>query len=146
MLEPLTLAGDLSVLPQIAQYVQTMAKMAGLTAAQSYNLRLAIDEVSTNIIQHGYQAAGRFGGLHFQTELTKASLTITVEDTGIAYNPEAYRHLTDDYCQQPLEQRQTGGLGVHLAIRSVDQFRYERLGDRNRTHFVIFLPAANSLA
>jgi serine/threonine-protein kinase RsbW len=40
-----------------------------------------------------------------------------------------------------MEQRPIGGLGVFLAIRGVDQFQYERVGDRNRSIFTT--PAAH---
>jgi anti-sigma regulatory factor (Ser/Thr protein kinase) len=37
----------------------------------------------------------------------------------------------------PAEQRKIGGLGVYLALGSVDRFCYERVGDRNRNVLVM---------
>jgi hypothetical protein len=37
-----------------------------------------------------------------------------------------------------------GGLGLFLAIRGVDEFRYERHGQINRNIFVVRVPAGPS--
>lgn len=139
-MEGLTVAGNLEALEAIASYVQAAAASAGLSKARTYNLRLAVDEVITNIIIHGYQESGLTGDVSIQAWIDDAALTVCLEDAGADYNPY---HIQDELnCEkvihQPLEDRPLGGLGVYLAMRSVDQFRYERIGDRNRTSFVVF--------
>ena len=137
--EALRVVGVLESLGAIAQYVKTAAAAAHLEPAQAYNLRLAVDEIATNIITHGYQDAGLSGEILVWDTCTPKSLIIHLEDYGQAYNPhQGQAEVTPELCQQPLEQRPLGGLGVYLAMRSVDQFRYGRLGDRNHTEFVIF--------
>jgi anti-sigma regulatory factor (Ser/Thr protein kinase) len=139
-MEGLTVAGNLEALGAIASYVQAAAASAGLSKARTYNLRLAVDEVITNIIIHGYQESGLTGDVSIHAWIDDAALTVCLEDAGADYNPY---HIQDELnCEkvihQPLEERPLGGLGVYLAMRSVDQFRYERIGDRNRTSFVVF--------
>ncbi|TVQ53016.1 MAG: ATP-binding protein [Spirulina sp. DLM2.Bin59] len=137
--EALQVVGVLESLEAIAQYVKGAAKAAQLDPAQAYNLRLAVDEIATNIITHGYEDAGLTGEIVLWATCTPETLTIHLEDEGKAYNPHAWQaEVTPELCQQPPEQRPLGGLGVYLAMRSVDQFRYERVGDRNHTEFVIF--------
>lgn len=133
----LTVVGKLQSLPKIAQYIQQLAREVGLDAHTSYNLRLAVDEISTNIILHGYCQTEEPGLLVFSTILTSEQLIVILEDTGSAYDPEQLHQLSADQIDKTLEQRPMGGLGVYLAVRSVDEFHYERIGDRNRTRFVI---------
>ncbi|HEY9797793.1 MAG TPA: ATP-binding protein, partial [Leptolyngbyaceae cyanobacterium] len=57
----LTVAGTLDSLDAIAKYVMAVAAATGLDKKTSYNLRLAVDEIATNIIIHGYEEAGREG-------------------------------------------------------------------------------------
>lgn len=133
----LTVPGTLDSLDAIAQYVMAVAAETGLDKKASYNLRLAVDEIATNIIIHGYEEAGREGVLDLQAVVDEQSLTISLEDTGAPYNPTE-RPNPDDLAL-PIEQRKMGGLGVYLAIHGVDKFIYERLGDRNHNIFVVNL-------
>jgi anti-sigma regulatory factor (Ser/Thr protein kinase) len=135
LMEPLTVAGTLDSLGAIAQYVLAAAAAAGLDKKASYKLRLAVDEIATNIIIHGYQKAGRSGVLVCQASLNDQALTISIEDTGIAYDPTE-KPKPDDL-NKPLEERRIGGLGVYLARQNVDQLLYERIGNRNRNIFVV---------
>jgi serine/threonine-protein kinase RsbW len=64
-------------------------------------------------------------------------LTIWIEDSSVAYDP---RQVPAPDTDLPIEQRPVGGLGVYLAIRSVDEFLYEHVGDRNRAIFKMHLP------
>jgi anti-sigma regulatory factor (Ser/Thr protein kinase) len=137
IMENLTVAGTLDSLDAIAKYVMAVAAATGLDKKTSYNLRLAVDEIATNIIIHGYEEAGREGVLDLQAVVDEQSLTISIEDTGVPYDP-AQRPNPDDLAL-PLEQRKMGGLGVYLAIHGVDKFIYERVGDQNHNIFIVNL-------
>ncbi len=136
-MENLTVAGTLDSLDAIAKYVMAVAAATGLDKKTAYNLRLAVDEIATNIIIHGYEEAGREGVLDLQTFVDEQTLTISLKDTGVPYNPN--QRLTPDDLDQPLEQRKIGGLGVYIAIQGVDKFIYERVGDRNHNIFIVNL-------
>jgi anti-sigma regulatory factor (Ser/Thr protein kinase) len=41
---------------------------------------------------------------------------------------------------RPLEEREIGGLGVFLALRGVDELRYERVGEQNRNIIIVHRP------
>jgi anti-sigma regulatory factor (Ser/Thr protein kinase) len=137
IMENLTVAGTLDSLDAIAKYVMAVAAATGLDKKTSYNLRLAVDEIATNIIIHGYEEAGREGVLDLEAFVDEQTLTISIKDTGVPYNPN--QRLTPDDLDQPLEQRKIGGLGVYIAIQGVDKFIYERVGDRNHNIFIVNL-------
>jgi anti-sigma regulatory factor (Ser/Thr protein kinase) len=137
IMEDLTVAGTLDSLGAIAKYVMAVAAATGLDKKTSYNLRLAVDEIATNIIIHGYEEAGREGVLELQAFVDEQTLTISLKDTGVPYNPK--QRLTPDDLDQPLEQRKIGGLGVYIAIQGVDKFIYERVGDQNHNIFIVNL-------
>lgn len=137
-MQTLTVPGTLDDLQAIANYVITIATEAGLDKKSTYRLRLAVDEVATNIILHGYQASGVQGNLHINSVVDGSKLKITIEDTTPPYDPyQIEAQLSEQDFSRPLEDRSLGGLGLYLAIHGVDQFSYERLGDRNRTIFVV---------
>jgi anti-sigma regulatory factor (Ser/Thr protein kinase) len=129
-MERLTVPGAVESLEAIADFVSQAAIDAGLDEDTTYRVLLAVDEISTNIIAHGYAKGQAVGLLELWAEIKHDTLTITIEDTGQAYNPQ--QHQQPDHLDLPLEERRVGGLGVYLAMRSVDRFHYERVGDRNR--------------
>ena len=135
ILKPLTVPGNLESLSAIAQFVIKAARLARLDEKTTYKLRLAVDEIATNIIQHGYAAAGLTGEITCCAELDDNHLTIALEDWGLAYNSPKHSQPTN--LQQPLTQRPMGGLGIYLAIHNVDDFQYERVGDLNRHIFTV---------
>jgi anti-sigma regulatory factor (Ser/Thr protein kinase) len=134
-----TVPATLDSLGVITEFVMTAAAAAGLDKRASYNLRLAVDEIATNIIVHGYTEAGLQGVLELSADIDDSTLTLSIEDTGVPFDP---RQAPVPETDLPLEQRSIGGLGVYLAVRSVDGFLYERVGDRNRTTFSMHLSSA----
>lgn len=138
-MEPLTLPGTLDSLGKIGQYIMSAAKEAGLEKKASYKLRLAVDEIATNIIIHGYNEAGLSGNIYLEVKRDEQSLTIYLEDTAIPYDPTKAEAVTEETLKKPLEERPIGGLGVYLAEEGVDEFMYERVGDRNRNILVVNL-------
>jgi len=136
-MKPSTVPATLDSLGTIADYVMAAAASAGLDRRASYRLRLAVDEIATNIIVHGYANAGHQGVLELRADIDDRTLTIAIDDTGVTYDP---RQAPIPDINLPLDQRPIGGLGVYLAMRNVDEFVYEHLGDRNRTIFKMYLP------
>lgn len=134
-METLTLPGKLDSLKAIRDFVAQAAEAANLDKKPSYRLNLAVDEIATNIILHGYQEAGVEGDVVVRADIDHRALTIYLEDTGATYNP-SMEGLPENL-DQPLDKRQEGGLGVYLAMTNVDQFTYKRVGDRNIHTFVI---------
>lgn len=131
----LTVSGKLESLTEIAQYIIAVATDAKLERKAAYGLRLAVDEIATNIILHGYEESGKEGNLEVQIELNSDNLTVLIEDTAVLYNP-TMQAIPDDLAKPP-QERHIGGLGVYLAIQGVDKFSYERIGNRNRNVFVM---------
>ena len=131
----LTVPATLDSLGAIREYVDEAARAGGLERRVAYRLRLAVDEIATNIIMHGYDEANLHGVVELRAELDDQSLRIFIEDTGAAYDPTEYASPAD--MDLPLEDRQAGGLGVFLATKGVDEFHYERICGRNRHTFVV---------
>ncbi len=138
-MQPLVVLGDnLDSLSAIGKYVLEAAEEAGIDKKAAYRLRLAVDEVVTNIIIHGYQEAQIEGQVDVHAEIHENKLTITVEDTAEPFDPRL--QSTPDDFDLPLEERDEGGLGVFLALNGVDEFLYEYVNNHNRNIFVMNRP------
>ena len=136
-MEALKVQGKLDSLGKIREYVKSAAKEAGLEKKASYDLCLAVDEIATNIITHGYNDNGLEGNIYVETKIDEQSLTIYIEDTAIPFDPKKKEAVTQEDLQKSLEERPIGGLGIHLVQESVDEFIYEYKGDRNRNILVV---------
>lgn len=137
-MEPLILPGTLDSLAPIGAYVLDAASQFGLEKKIAYRLRLAVDEIATNAVLHGYERIGTEGNLVVIAEIDENSLTIILEDSGPAYDP--FKTPSPDDLDQPLDDRDIGGLGVFLAIQGVDDYRYEWVNDTNRNIFIMKRP------
>lgn len=134
-MQPLVVPSDLDSLSIVGKYVLDAAAEAGLDNKAAYRLRLAVDEVVTNIIIYGYQEAQIEGHVNIHAEIHEQTLTITVEDTARPFDPR--KHSAPDDFDLPLEERDEGGLGVFLALNGVDEFVYEYVHNQNRNIFVM---------
>jgi anti-sigma regulatory factor (Ser/Thr protein kinase) len=134
--------GQIASLAPVSVFLEELIEEAGLDVKGGYGLQLAVDELVTNIITHAYEECGRTGEVVFEVELGEKELTLVIEDSGEFYDPT--RKPPPEDLDKPLEERQIGGLGIYLALQSVDQFRYERKGDRNRNIIVMRRPGAST--
>ena len=140
LMKSLTVLGTLKSLGMIAEYVKEIAIVAGLDRKASYNLRLAVEEIATNIIVYGYQEKGSEGVLDLEVSINEQTLSLSIEDTSEGFDPFQKLNVEEEQVLLPIEQRSIGKLGLYLAIHGVDKLLYERIGDRNRNILLVKLP------
>ena len=137
-MQPLLVPGTLDSLSAIGQYVNAAAVAAGLEKKVDYRLRLAVDEIATNIVIHGYEESGLSGDVLVLSTITDNSLIITLEDTSRPFDPRSMGR--PDHIDKPVHERPIGGLGVYLTIQNVDKFDYEYVNGHNRNIFIVNRP------
>ncbi len=143
-MEPLTVPATLDDLEILADFVIQAARAAGLEKKPAYRLRLAVDEIATNIVTHGYQEMGLVGDITIYADMDEETLTITLEDNAVPYNPLEEAEVTEEDLHKPLEERKIGGLGIFLTLRGVDRFTYERMNNRNCNIFTMRRPSSGA--
>ncbi len=131
----LTVPASLNSLKQIRDFVKAATCVAGLDERRSYHLRLGVDEIATNAIEHGCAGARGEETLRIVSELDEREIRIILEDQGCPYDPA--KASAPESFETPLEQRSAGGLGIYLVQRHVDEFFYERRGTWNCTTLVM---------
>jgi serine/threonine-protein kinase RsbW len=114
-------------LATIRDVTRRMAEMAGFDGTQADQLALAVDEASTNVIEHAYHGApGRTIELRFRDE--GPSLCVEVVDDGEPVDPRAVPEVD---LQRYASERRKGGLGMHLMGRIMDSVTFRRGARRN---------------
>jgi anti-sigma regulatory factor (Ser/Thr protein kinase) len=138
--DPLILPGQPESLSAIGRYIVAAAAAAGLDRSVAYKLRLAVDELATNVVIHGYQEAALKGDVFVAADMDEHVLTIAIEDTARPFDPTAQSLPDEEELDLPLDERPIGGLGVLLAREGVDDLRYEYTNGRNRTIITVNRP------
>jgi serine/threonine-protein kinase RsbW len=129
------LPASLESLKEVARYVRALADRAGLTTRDEHRLRLAADELVTNIVVHGYEDGEGSLLLEGGVDPDPERVWLRIHDEGRPFDPrEGVRQ--PEYGVPPAERR-IGGLGIFLALSSLDDFSYERVGGRNTSTLVI---------
>ncbi len=98
-------------------------------SARAVNLaRLAIEEMGTNILKYGYDDTARHEIL-VRVQVDPGTVLVVLEDDGHEFNP---LEAPPPDAEVPLDQREPGGLGIHLVRKLATQMDYQRSGGRNR--------------
>jgi serine/threonine-protein kinase RsbW len=91
---------------------------------------LAIEELATNTIKFD---GASLGDIQVDMQVNDGRLTVVVTDDGRPFNP--LEQPAPD-TSLPIEEREIGGLGIHLLRTLSDGMSYERRGERNQVTIV----------
>jgi serine/threonine-protein kinase RsbW len=108
-------------LARIGEIVASVGKEAGLTPSSIYSLQLALDEASSNIIEHSYRGEG-VGDIRLGYRVAEDEIVFVLQDQGVAFNP---LDLPEPDFSVPLEELPGRGAGVMLMRKMVDEIRYQ---------------------
>lgn len=98
-----------------------------------YDLKLAVDEACTNIIQHGYAGMDP-GSIILTIEIDPATACITITDFGHAFEP--VEAPAPDF-----ESDSIGGMGLFFIHQSTDEIEYESTPTWNQLRLIKYLKA-----
>jgi len=96
-----------------------------LPIVQKFNI--AFDELLNNIIVYGYNDEGEHE-IEIDVELKGERLVINIADDGIPFNP--FKQNPPD-TMLSVEERNVGGLGIHIVKNLMDEYNYKRNVDKN---------------
>lgn len=100
-------------------------------------LKLVFDDVIHNIIAYAYDDGERHT-IEVTVEVGADRVSVRISDDGHPFNPASQ---TPPDVALTLEDREVGGLGIHLMGSLMDEVTYTRQADRNMIELVKYLPA-----
>jgi len=118
----LQVANDFSALAPVSQQVREFLCECCAPPAAEFLTDLVIEELVTNTIKYGYDDAGAHC-IHVDVDFAAGRLGIAVRDDGRPFDP-LDRPAPD--VTLPADQRDIGGLGLHLVRQMTDSLTYER--------------------
>lgn len=121
------LKNQLSEIERLARIVDDFGRRHQIEVQIIYTMKLALDEILTNIISYAYDDA-REHIIVIRLSLDQEKWTVEVEDDGRPFNP---LNAPEPDTKQLLGERPIGGLGIHLVRKLIDELEYRRQNDRN---------------
>lgn len=113
--------GELKDIPVIGDLLDRFCQLHQVPEKIRYHLRLALDELLTNTVSHGFSSGEGENFITIRASLSPPWLVTEVQDNGPPFNPLA--KPTPDL-ELPVESRPIGGLGIHLVRSVIDQLDY----------------------
>ena len=125
----LSLRNDDAELDRLLDFAGEFARRHALPDEERSRLLIILDELFTNVVKYGYQGAAVEGHIEVDLALESGRLIIEFVDDGIAFDP---LQTAPPDLDQPVEERQLGGVGIAIVRALVEEAGYRREGDRNR--------------
>jgi anti-sigma regulatory factor (Ser/Thr protein kinase) len=118
---------ETSYLALVRDLTKKMAEAAGFPEAIADRVALAVDEATTNVIEHAYDGATD-QEVELRFEDRGPDFRVELIDTGRMVDPRAVPRV--DLTRYATERR-TGGLGMHLMEKIMDSVTFRRSARRN---------------
>jgi sigma-B regulation protein RsbU (phosphoserine phosphatase) len=99
----------------------------GVPEGDRRRINLIFDELLNNIITYAFDDDEEHA-IDVAVSLERDRLIVTVADDGRPFNPFGRIPPETDL---PVDDREIGGLGLHLVKNVMDEVTYERLGTKN---------------
>lgn len=133
----LAITNDLSWLAQVRDLVHRGVVEGSFPEQYLNRLQIAVDEAVTNIIEHGYEETPRgSAAIEVVVDVNHERYRVEIIDQGLSFDPGG---TPDVDIASHVAQGRTGGLGVFLMRRIMDQVDYHyRAGKKNQLTLVKF--------
>lgn len=124
----LSVANDLGELEALAERIEQFGEAVDLPPKDLFRLNLAVEELVTNVINHGFEDTG-VHRIELELECRDGRLHLQLRDDGVPFNPLEDAPEVD--VEASADEREIGGLGVHLVRSLFDEQDYRREGRFN---------------
>jgi sigma-B regulation protein RsbU (phosphoserine phosphatase) len=132
----LFITNEMSEVTKLKQFMEGAAREFGIPDDIQLSLNLAVEEAVVNVINYAYPK-GTEGDIEINItnspipDLSESSTEVifTIIDQGVPFDPTT--HDEADTTSE-LEERQIGGLGIHLIRNIMDRVEYQRDGNSNK--------------
>ncbi|HVP94551.1 MAG TPA: ATP-binding protein [Methanoregulaceae archaeon] len=127
-----TISAEIPALTEILDGIGILLRQNNVSVDLISDIELAVDEVVTNSILHGYGGGGT-GTIHIVVQLRPDRVEMTIEDQGTPFDPTTFEPKTQE---GDISERVPGGLGIILIRNVMDKIMYRRDGRTNILHLV----------
>ncbi len=129
----ISLSAELESLPLFRDLVKTACQnVPEINEQIVYDIQLAVDEVCTNIITHGYEKMDP-GSIIMEVEIEPHQVIVSITDFGHPFEPV---EPPPPNLNNELDNLKSGGLGLFFVFMSVDDIEYQSSETGNITKLI----------
>ncbi len=121
------LHNDVQEVPVMTEFVERTAEQANLDPSVTMTLTLAIEEAVANVMKYAYPK-GEVGPIEINATINDGSLSFTIKDSGTPFDPTQVKKAD---ITLSAEEREIGGLGLHLIRNIMDTVEYHHTSNQN---------------
>ncbi len=125
----MTIKNKVSEIGRFQGQFAEFAAEQGISPTMMQKVQIVLEEVLSNIVFYAYDD-DRDHDIVITMDSTeeRLKLTIVIVDDGVPFNP---LEVEKPDTSLALQDREIGGLGIHLVINLMDEVTYERRGEQN---------------
>jgi anti-sigma regulatory factor (Ser/Thr protein kinase) len=116
------LEGGLEEIPALAEAVGKFAADNGVPKDAAFKANLSLEEIITNTVSYGYPAGGE-RDITVHLSVRGRTLVMEARDNAVPFNP---LESSEPDTGQDVEDREIGGLGIHIVRTMMDGITYRR--------------------
>jgi anti-sigma regulatory factor (Ser/Thr protein kinase) len=131
----ITRAAELESLSVFREFISDCCGRHNVPPETVFDLKLAVDEACTNVIEHGYKDMDP-GSIILSFRIEPDRILIQITDFGHIFEPA---EAPKPDVEAALEDRPLGGLGLYLIYQTMDNIDYESSEDGNTLTFTKIL-------
>jgi len=130
----LTIPSSTRFLEDVREFVATHATDANFSKMSVEKLKMAVDEACTNVIEHAYEGQSE-QPIDISIIVNKDKLTVLIRDKGRSFDRTDYE---EPDLVQYAKSRKSGGFGVHIMKKLMDEVSYRTGGGVNECCLIKF--------
>ena len=123
----ITLPNDVKEIPRLAKFVDEVCESLDLDMVTTMQMNLAMEEAVVNVMNYAYPPDVK-GEVHIRAVANEARLKFIITDDGKPFDPTAREEVDTTLTA---EEREIGGLGIHLVRTIMDSINYENVDGKN---------------
>ena len=108
-------------------FIEEVCQTVGFDENVTMQVKVAVEEAVVNVMKYAYPI-GQRGDVTIEAASNDVRLKITIIDCGKPFDPTVQGEVDTTLSA---EQRNIGGLGIHIMRQNMDSINYERMDNLN---------------
>jgi sigma-B regulation protein RsbU (phosphoserine phosphatase) len=117
----------LEEVPQMMASIEDICTEEGIDEMTILGINLALEEAVVNVVNYAYPE-GTVGDIEMEVNADAKAITFILRDHGKPFDPTAAKEVD---ITLSAEERQIGGLGIHLIRNYMDEVKYDYCDGQN---------------
>lgn len=117
----------LEEVPQMMASIEEICTEEGIDEMTILGINLALEEAVVNVVNYAYPE-GTVGDIEMEVNADAKAITFILRDHGKPFDPTAAKEVD---ITLSAEERQIGGLGIHLIRNYMDEVKYDYCDGQN---------------